>query len=123
MQILEAAENYLEAILMEGKKRGVVRSIDISHAMGHSRPTVSVMMKQLRENGYIQMDDAGLITLSETGKEIASRIYERHMILAGTLMALGVEEETAFQDACKIEHDLSEDSFDKIKQHYQAMKF
>ena len=105
MKILEAAENYLEVILIEKEKLGNVRSIDICNALNYSKPTISVMMKQLRENGYIEMDRDGFITLTDTGSEIAEKIYERHRLLAGFLMSIGVDEETAFRDACKIEHD------------------
>lgn len=119
MKILEAAENYLEVILIEQEKTGHVRSIDICNALNYSKPTISVMMKQLRENGYIEMDRGGFITLTDTGSEIAEKIYERHRLLAGFLISIGVDEETAFKDACKIEHDLSEESFEKLKKHYE----
>lgn len=118
MKILEAAENYLEIILIEKEKHGHVRSIDICNALNYSKPTISVMMKQLRENGYIEMDHDGLITLTGKGSEIASKVYERHELLANMLMAIGVDEETAYKDACKIEHDLSETSFEKLKEYY-----
>jgi DtxR family transcriptional regulator, Mn-dependent transcriptional regulator len=118
MKILEAAENYLEIILVEKAKLGQVRSIDICNALNYSKPTISVMMKQLRENGYIEMDRCGYITLTNKGSEIAEKIYDRHVIIAGALMALGVDEETAYKDACKIEHDISETSFEVIKKHY-----
>ena len=118
MKILEAAENYLEVILIETAKRGRVRSIDICNALNYSKPTISVMMKQLRENGYIQMDAGGYITLTEKGGMIAGNIYERHQVLAGVLMALGVDEDTAYKDACKIEHDISDTSFALIKNRF-----
>jgi Mn-dependent DtxR family transcriptional regulator len=118
MKILEAAENYLEIILVEKARLGQVRSIDICNALNYSKPTVSVMMKQLREDDYIEMDMHGYITLTNKGSEIAEKIYERHVVLAGSLMALGVDEETAYKDACKIEHDISETSFKLIKKHY-----
>ena len=119
MQIHESGEDYLETILMLQKRLGVVRSIDIVREMNFSKPTVSIAMKRFRENGYIQMDADGYITLTEKGAQIAERIYERHLVIAAVLMALGVEETTAYQDACRIEHDLSEDSFQCIKEHYQ----
>ena len=122
MKILEAAENYLEVILIEKEKLGNVRSIDICNALNYSKPTISVMMKQLRENGYIEMDRSGFITLTETGGEIAEKIYERHRLLADFLMSIGVDEETAYKDACKIEHDLSETSFEMLKRHYDETK-
>lgn len=118
MRILEAAENYLEIILVETAKLGQVRSIDICNALNYSKPSVSVMMKQLRENGYIEMDTGGYITLTPQGSEIAEKIYERHVILSSLLRDLGVDKETAYKDACKIEHDLSETSFELIKKHY-----
>jgi len=118
MKILEAAENYLEIILIEIEKHGHVRSIDICNALNYSKPTISVMMKQLRENGYIEMDHDGFITLTGQGRDIASKVYERHELLANILIAIGVDEETAYKDACKLEHDLSEISFEKLKEYY-----
>jgi len=116
--IQESAENYLETILMERNKKGHVRSIDICNALGFSKPTVSVMMKQFRENGYIEVDDNGYITLTDKGGKIAERMYERHIIIANFLMSLGVDEKTAYHDSCKIEHDISELSFECMKKHY-----
>jgi Mn-dependent DtxR family transcriptional regulator len=122
MRILEAAENYLEVILVEKARLGQLRSIDVCNALNYSKPTISIMMKQLRENGYISMDSGGFISLTPKGTEIAEKIYERHVILSSLLMDLGVDEETAYKDACKIEHDLSETSFEMIKQHYLKYK-
>ena len=122
LEIHESAENYLETILMEKKKKGQVRSIDICNALGFSKPTVSVVMKQFRENGYIEMDENGYITLTEKGNEIAERMYERHVIIADFLMAIGVDEATAYQDSCKIEHDISETTFECMKRHYLKNK-
>lgn len=119
MKILEAGENYLEVILIEKEKLGRVRSIDICNALNYSKPTISVMMKQLRENGYIEMDPDGYITLTEKGGEIARRVYERHEILAKMLISIGVDEETAYRDACKIEHDISQTSFEALKALYE----
>ncbi len=116
MKIYASAENYLEAILVL-QKRGEVRSIDVARQLGFSKPSVSVAMKQLKENGYIEMARGGKITLTDTGLEIASRIYERHTLLTNVLMSLGVDEETAKEDACRIEHDLSSNSFEMIKKH------
>jgi DtxR family Mn-dependent transcriptional regulator len=118
MKILEAAENYLEIILIEKEKLGRVRSIDICNALNYSKPTISVMMKQLRENGYIDMDQDGYISLTGKGGEIARKIYERHEILAKLLISIGVGVDAAYRDACKIEHDLSEESFEALKAHY-----
>ncbi len=117
MKIMESGENYLETILMLQRRLGEVRSIDIVHELNFSKPTVSVAMKHFRENGYIVVDGAGYITLTEKGLEIANRIYERHVVLAEVLMGLGVSEKTAYEDACRMEHDISEESFEKIKEH------
>ncbi|MDD2234666.1 MAG: metal-dependent transcriptional regulator [Desulfitobacteriaceae bacterium] len=122
MKILEAAENYLEVILMENEKHGQVRSIDICNSLNYSKPTVSVMMKQLRENGYIEMSPAGYITLTDKGSSIAEKMYERHMVLGKVLIALGVDKETALKDACKIEHAISSKSFEAIKEYYYKNK-
>jgi Mn-dependent DtxR family transcriptional regulator len=122
MEIHESAENYLETILMEKNKKGQIRSIDICNALGYSKPTVSVVMKQFRENGYIEMDENGYISLTEKGSKIAERIYERHVIIADFLMTIGVDEATAYQDSCKIEHDISETSFECMKKHYLQSK-
>ncbi len=122
MKILEAAENYLEVILIECEKHDRVRSIDICNALNYSKPTVSVMMKQLRENGYIKMDRSGYIMLTDKGREIAVKIYERHELLADFLMDIGVDKDTAYKDACKIEHDLSEISFEMLKKHHEKIQ-
>ena len=117
MKIQESAENYLETILMLKEEKGAVRSIDIARKMDFSKPSVSRAMSLLRENGYITMDREGLIDLTDAGMEIASRIYERHRFLSKWLMALGVSPETAAEDACRIEHDVSDETFQKIKEH------
>ena len=117
MRILESSEDYLEAMLMMNEKHGYIRSIDISMELGVTKPSVSYATKRLRENGYITMDREGLITLTDKGREIAERIYDRHKRLTEFLMYLGVDEETARTDACKIEHDLSEASFEALKKH------
>ena len=119
MKTNESVENYLETILILHNKQGWVRSIDIAHELSFSKPSVSVAMKNLRERGYIVMDEGGNITLTEQGMKIAESIYDRHQIIAAALMALGVNEETAFEDSCKIEHVLSESSFKKIKEHFK----
>lgn len=115
MNIYESAEDYLECILMLREKHGMVRSIDIAHELEFSKPSVSVAMKRLRENGYIRMDADGLITLLPPGEEIAQRIYGRHRLLTEFLEQLGVSPETAAADACKIEHDLSQESYERIQ--------
>ena len=120
MQIRESAEDYLEAILILSKKGGGVRSIDIATMLGVSKPSVSHAMKLLREDAYIAMDRYGTVTLLEKGAEIANRIYERHMVLTKMLEGLGVSNEVARADACKMEHDISNESFEKIKAHLKA---
>jgi len=117
MNIHESAEDYLEAILILRERLGNVRSIDVVHQLEITKPSVSVAMKRFREKGYIEMDSDGFITLLPPGEEIAQRIYNRHKLLTHFLVSLGVSEETASADACKIEHDLSDESFEKIKEH------
>lgn len=122
MRIQESAENYLETILILYRRNGQVRSIDIANEMNFTKPSISHAMKQFRESGYITMDNDGFITLTNSGMEIAERIYERHQLLAEYLMALGVDEETARADACKIEHDISQSSFNAIKKHMALLR-
>lgn len=117
MNIYESAENYLETILSLHETQGLVRSIDIANHLHFSKPSVSVAMKKLRESGYIEMDKEGFISLLPAGEEIARRIYERHKLLTQFFIHLGVSPEVAAADACKIEHDLSEETFQKIKEH------
>ena len=114
MVIHESAEDYLESILMLTERFGMVRSIDICNELGHSKPSVSVAMKKLRENGYINMAPDGRITLNESGMEIASRIYNRHKTITRMFELLGVSPENSRIDACKVEHDLSEETFSKV---------
>lgn len=116
MIIKESAENYLEAILMISKKKGFARSIDVANELGFAKPSVSVAMKNFREDGYILTDSDGKITLTDKGLAVAERIYERHQIIARALIALGVDEQTAYEDSCKIEHDISQTSFLKLKE-------
>ena len=118
MEIHKSAEDYLETILKLQREKGQVRSIDIVADMHFSKPSVSVAMKKLRESGHVIMDDNGLLTLTEEGEAIAQRIYERHQLLSRVLMALGVDAETAAEEACKIEHDLSDSTFEKIKDYF-----
>ena len=120
MKIQDSGENYLETILMLGQSGHPVRSIDIVNELGYSKPSVSVAMKKLRENGYINMDNDGYITLSETGLEIAERMYERHTLLSSFLIRLGVDEKTAVEDACRIEHVISPETFQKLKDHVEG---
>ena len=114
MKIYESAENYLETILMITNRHGSCRSIDIANELGYSKPSVSVAMKNLRENGYIDVMGDGKIILLPPGKKIAENLFERHTILTKCLVMLGVSPETAAEDACKIEHILSQESFDAI---------
>ena len=118
MQIRKSAEDYLEAILVLSKQGGAVRSIDIATMLGVSKPSVSHAMKLLREDDYIAMDRYGTVTLLEKGKQIAVHIYERHTVLSKMLEHLGVDPAIAREDACKLEHDLSDESFAKIKEHF-----
>lgn len=122
MEIHESAEDYLETILILKQRLGEVRSIDIVNEMHFSKPSVSVAMKKLRENGYIEMNKDGYIHLTDLGLEVASNIYERHTLLTKFFTMLGVSEEVASADACKIEHDLSEETFLKIKEHTLSKK-
>ena len=117
MKIQESAENYLEAILMIHNRQGNVRSIDIANELSFSTPSVSVAMKNLRTNGYIAMDKDGFITLLDKGREIAEKIYERHTPISNWLMHMGVSPETAAEDACRIEHVISAETFEKLKEH------
>ena len=120
MKLLESAENYLEAILMVRQEKGVVRAIDIVNKLGFSKPSVSVAMKNLETNEFINRDKDGFIHLTESGEEIAQMIYERHNLLTDIFVRIGVDPETAREDACKVEHDLSEDTFECIKKAYLA---
>ncbi|HAB59620.1 MAG TPA: DNA-binding protein [Lachnospiraceae bacterium] len=120
MHINESAENYLETILRLSEILPVVRSVDIATELGFKKSSVSVAMKNLRENNYITVTDAGFIYLTDAGKEIAEMIYERHDILSGWLEALGVDKEIASEDACKMEHVLSKQSFNAIKEFVNA---
>lgn len=117
MHINESAENYLETILRLSKTLPVVRSVDIAAELGFKKSSVSVAMKNLREHNYITVTNAGFIYLTEAGKEIADMIYERHNILSSWLVTLGVDPAIASEDACKLEHVLSKESFEAIKQH------
>ncbi|MBD5541764.1 MAG: metal-dependent transcriptional regulator [Lachnospiraceae bacterium] len=113
----ESAENYLETILILSKKLPVVRSVDIATELGFKKSSVSIAMKNLREKNHITVTDAGFIYLTDSGSEIAEMIYERHQLLSEWLIRLGVPSEIANQDACKIEHVISKESFDAIKKH------
>ena len=120
MQIHESAEDYLEAILAIKEEKGLVRSVDVAQRLGVSKPSVSRAMGLLRENGYITMGREGWLELTTAGYEIADRIYERHRILSRWLASLGVPEEVAAQDACRMEHDISAITFQRLKEHILA---
>ncbi len=117
MIVNESAENYLETILILGKKHPVVRSVDIATELGFKKSSVSVAMKNLREKGHITVTREGFIYLTESGRTIAEMIYERHELLTDWLIRLGVDEKIAAEDACRIEHVISKESFDAIKKH------
>ena len=119
MTIQKSAEDYLEAMLMLKEERGYIRSVDVADKLGVTKPSVSYTTKRLRQSGYIDFDPAGMIVLLEPGLEIAERMYERHKLLTELLIDLGVTPETAREDACKIEHDLSVETFDAIRRHAQ----
>ena len=120
MSLHESAEMYLETIYSLSKVNSTVRSIDVAEALGYSRPSVSRAVGLLKNDGYLTMDKDGFLALTEKGIETAEKIYERHTILTAALIALGVDKETAAEDACKIEHDISDLSFDAIKKHMKT---
>ena len=122
MQMNESAENYLETILILSKRLPVVRSVDIAAEMNFKKSSISVAMKHLRENGYISMASDGFITLNDSGLEIASRVYHRHRTLTELFTLLGVSPENAAADACKVEHDLSEETFARIHDFVKSRK-
>lgn len=117
MAIQESGEMYLETILVLSRERDMVRSIDVSSSMGYSKPSVSRAMGILKKDGYITIDESGGIHLTAEGSSIAEKIYDRHRVMTDVLLKLGVSEETAIEDACKIEHDISDETFNAIKAH------
>lgn len=117
MNVNESAENYLETILILSKKLPVVRSVDIANELGYKKSSVSIAMKHLREKEHITVTDSGFIYLTDSGKAIADMIYERHELISSWLISIGVPEEIALEDACKIEHVISKESFEAIKKH------
>ncbi len=122
MSVYESGEDYLEAILMVSEKKDEVHAIDIVNELGFSKPSVSIALKKLKEQGYITIDEMNHLHLTDSGLEIANKIYERHKILTSILMYVGVTKETAEEDACKLEHDLSDESWERIKECYQKLK-
>lgn len=123
MKIQKSAEDYLEAILILHNQNGNVHAVDIANKLGFSKPSVSVAMKKLRENDYIVVDNTNAITLTEQGKAIAEKIYNRHLLLSNWLEFIGVSPETASEDACKMEHVFSEESFAAMKRYMQKIQF
>ena len=117
MELHESGEDYLEAILVLEQKNGTVRAIDVARHLSYSKPSVSRAVGLLRTNGFLTVDDAGLLQLTETGRSVAESVYERHRLLVDWLVRLGVSETTAAEDACKLEHAISDESFDAIKRH------
>lgn len=115
----ESAEDYLESILVLRERNGNVRSIDIVNELNYSKPSISIAMKKLRTEGYVEMDLNGYITLTDAGEEIAQRIYSRHKLLEKCLVAIGVDPETASEEACRIEHDINDDTYNKINAFYE----
>ena len=118
MAITEAVENYLETILILSQKQPNVHAIDICSYLGYSRPTISIVLKKMKENGLVLVDNDNQITLTEKGREVAENIYDRHKVLSELFMLLGVSHDNAVEDACKIEHDLSEETFGRLKTLY-----
>ena len=119
MRLHKSGEDYLEAILVLEQKNGDVRSLDLAEHMSVSKPSISNAMKLLREGGFLTMDENKLIHLTELGREVAENIYERHVLLTKTLILIGVEPAVAEQDACRIEHDISRETFDRLKEHFE----
>ena len=122
MRLQESGEMYLESIFVLSKKLGTVRSIDISEYMGYSKPSVSRAVSLLKNGGYIVMDEENFITLTDSGLEIAKKIYDRHTLLSDLLIRLGVSAEVAAQDACKMEHTISDETFEAIQRHMEQYK-
>jgi len=122
VQINESTENYLEMILILKQQNGLVRSIDIVNELGYTKPSISVAMKKLRENGYINVDENGYISLEAQGYEIAAQMYDRHQTLTKLLIAAGVNKETAEKDACKIEHVISDESYQCLKNYFSKIE-
>jgi Mn-dependent DtxR family transcriptional regulator len=122
VKIQKSAQDYLETMLMLHQRRGFIRSVDVAEQMGVTKPSVSYATKRLRENGYITMDGDGLITLTQAGLDIAQSMYERHTVLTEVLMQLGVAEEIAREDACKMEHDISQQTFEALRRHLEQYR-
>ena len=122
MAIHQSGEDYLEAILTLRRRNGQVRSVEVAAELGYSKPSVSIAMKKLREQGYVRMDEAGLLTLTEEGEAVAQGIFERHTTLKKALMLLGVDEAAAAEEACKLEHAISDSTLEKIKDYLDKIE-
>ena len=122
MPVTEAVENYLETILILSKKQPDVHAIDICSYLGYSRPTVSIVLKKMKDTGLVTVDADNHITLTDEGKQVAEHVYERHTVLSEFFMLLGVKRDTAIDDACKIEHDISDETFDALREHCRKLK-
>ena len=122
MKIQKSAQDYLETMLMLQQSKGYIRSIDVAEHLRVTKPSVSYATKRLRENGYITMDSDGLISLTQAGLDIAQSMFERHTVLTDFLIGLGVDEETAREDACKMEHDISQQTFEALRRHAELNK-
>ena len=122
MAVTEAVENYLETILILSHKQPDVHAIDICSYLGYSRPTVSIVLKKMKDDGLVNVDQDNHITLTDSGKEIAEMIYERHELLSEFFAYIGVERDTAVEDACKVEHDISEQTFLCLKEHFEKLR-
>lgn len=118
MSIHKSGEDYLETILTLRQSHGSVRSVDVAEAMGFSKPSVSIAMKKLRENGYVTVDDSGLLQLTAEGEAIAQRIYHRHQVITKMLTTVGVDPETAAEEACQIEHVISDETLEKMRKYF-----
>ncbi|MBO5384465.1 MAG: metal-dependent transcriptional regulator [Ruminococcus sp.] len=122
MAITEAVENYLETILILSKKQPDIHAIDICSYLGYSRPTVSIVLKKMKDDWLVMVDSVNHITLTEKGKAVAEHIFDRHTIISEFFMLLGVKRDTALEDACKIEHDISDETFTLLKEHYFKLR-
>ena len=118
MKNMESKENYLETILRLKEGNGYVRSVDIANELGFSKPSISIAMKKLKESDYVTVGGGGQIELTASGRKIAESIYERHLLLTSLFMSIGISEKTAMEDACRVEHYISEETFEKIKEHF-----
>ena len=119
MEMRQSSEDYLEAILMLRERNGAVRAVNVAEELAFSKASVSIAMKKLRENGYVTLDEDGFLLLTAAGEEVAARVYKRHQVLTSFFVSLGVDPDTAARDACKVEHDISQETFEKLLAHAQ----